>query len=930
MRHLILALLTVAAIGTAGHAASRYQFRDTTLTCEERVNDLLKRLTVDEKIGLLRATSPAIPRLGISGYNHGNEALHGVVRPGKFTVFPQAIGLAATWNPSLIHRVATAISDEARGRWNELGQGTLLDASHSGLLTFWSPTINMARDPRWGRTPETYGEDPFLTGEIAVAFVRGLQGDHPRYIKCVSTPKHFAVNNEEHNRGWNIVTVPERDLRNYYFPAFEKCIRKGNAQSIMSAYNGVNGYPCSINKWLLTDVLRGDWKFDGYVVSDCGAPDYVVSLHHYTNSYTEAASLCLKAGLDLECGDNVYIGPLKDAYNSGMVTMAEIDSAAYRVLRGRLRLGLFDNPDDNPYNSIPSSVVGCPEHQQLAAEAARQSLVLLKNSDSMLPLDIDAIKSIGVVGINAAKYEFGDYSGTPLNTPMSVLDGLRELAGDRVEVNYAPWNSATSSYTLLGPTAMPDGVKVEYFSNADLSGTPVTVQDSYIYYDPKNQPPNPNVPAWPMSIRWTAEVVAPSTGRAQFAVTSDDGCRLYFDNRLIVDHWEIRAEATNYATVRIEKGKRYKVVLEYFDNGGEAIAKLAWRTPVVEGARPIDKYGDAAHVLETSDVAVAVMGIDRTIEREGQDRETLDLPADQTEFIKEALKINPNLVVVLVAGSSLSINEIDESAPAILYAWYPGEQGGRAVAEALFGDYNPGGRLPLTFYSGMADLPAFDDYDITHGRTYQYFTGKPLYPFGYGLSYTTFSYSDMRAEVVGDSVAVTVTLTNTGDRDGDEVAQLYVSTSSGSPLAPIKQLKGFSRVNIPAGESCDVVMTVGIDDLKLWDEDAWGFVLPEGDYLFQAGASSADLRLQKIVRLPASSGVENIEIKSGADVIPVKNGVEIVADGLCSVTVHDLAGITAGSARFPAGRGHISLAPGFYLVTATTAAGTSTTKVLVP
>ena len=434
IRKCIGAIALLLQISSFAVAQVNYPFRDTTLSHHERIKDLLSRLNVSEKISLLRATSPAIPRLGIDKYYHGNEALHGVVRPGKFTVFPQAIGLASMWNPDFLQEVSTAISDEARGRWNELNQGKDQTAGASDLLTFWSPTINMARDPRWGRTPETYGEDPFLTGTLGTAFVRGLQGNDPKYIKVVSTPKHFAANNEEHNRASGNAVISERDLREYYFPAFEKCIKEGQAQSVMSAYNAVNGIPCTLNKWLLTDVLRDDWGFDGYVVSDCSAPEYIVSQHHYVDTYEEAASLCIKAGLDLECGDNVYITPLLNAYNRGMVTMSEIDSAAYRVLRGRMRLGLFDDPNENPYNKISPSIVGCEKHRELALEAARQSLVLLKNDKDMLPIQTDNIKSIAVVGINAANCEFGDYSGTPVNTPISVLEGIKARIGDQVEV----------------------------------------------------------------------------------------------------------------------------------------------------------------------------------------------------------------------------------------------------------------------------------------------------------------------------------------------------------------------------------------------------------------------------------------------------------------------------------------------------------------
>ena len=424
-------------------------FRDESAPIKDRVEDLLSRMTVDEKIDLLRATSPANERLGIEKYYQGNEALHGVVRPGRFTVFPQAIGLAASWDPELLHEVATAISDEARARWNELDQGRLQTNQFSDLLTFWSPTINMARDPRWGRTPETYGEDPFLTGEMGTAFVRGLQGDDPRYLKVVSTPKHFAVNNEEHNRFECDVEVSEKQLREYYLPGYEALVKRGHAASIMAAYNSINGIPCSSNPWLLTKVLREDWGFDGYVVSDCGGPSTLVEDHFYVKLRETAAALCLLSGLDLECGDNYFIEPLRKAYELGMVRDEDIDRAARRVLTARMRLGIFDSGKDNPYTKISPDVIGSKEHTDLALQMAREAIVLLKNDKNTLPLKKGKIRSLAVVGINAGQCEFGDYSGVPASAPVSILDGIKAMAGKDIKVSYAPWKTASDRMESL-------------------------------------------------------------------------------------------------------------------------------------------------------------------------------------------------------------------------------------------------------------------------------------------------------------------------------------------------------------------------------------------------------------------------------------------------------------------------------------------------
>ena len=685
--------------------AQTLPYLDESRSIEERVEDLLSRLTVDEKIDLMRATSPANERLGFPKYYHGNEALHGVVRPGKFTVFPQAIGLASTWNPTLLNTISTAISDEARARWNELERGKKQTNQFSDLLTFWSPTVNMARDPRWGRTPETYGEDPFLTGEMGAAFVKGLQGDHPRYLKVVSTPKHFTANNEEHNRFECDAKISERWLREYYLPAFEACIRRGHTESIMSAYNAINGIPCTANPWLLNKVLRDEWGFKGYVVSDCGAVGNVWEDHHFTKRTETAAALCLKAGLDLECGDNFYIEPLHEAYKMGMVDDSDIDRAARRILTARMKLGFFDTSGNNPYDKISPSVIGSEKHRQLALEAAREAIVLLKNVNRTLPLNKSKLKSIAVVGLNAATCEFGDYSGQPMTEPVSILQGIKDYVGDKVNVRYAPWESAGDSI------------------------------------------------------------------------------------------------------------------------GGNITA-------------------EAKEAARNSDVVIAVMGINRSIEREGKDRSDINLPADQKEFIKEMYKINKNVVLVVVAGSSLDLRWENENIPAIVNAWYPGQEGGTAVAEVLFGKYNPAGRLPLTYYNSVEDLPAFDDYDLSN-RTYKYFKGGVLYPFGYGLSYSQFKYTNLSIDEKENTIDVEFDVKNIGRYDGDEVAQVYVQLSEYEGVVPEKELRGFKRVHLKKGEKQRVTVSLRREDLRYWSESKSKFIYPAGIPKVMVGASSADIRLTK-------------------------------------------------------------------------------------
>lgn len=829
------------------HAQELYKNENAPV--HERVMDLISRLTVEEKISLLRATSPGIPRLGIDKYYHGNEALHGVVRPGRFTVFPQAIGLAATWNPELQKRVATVISDEARARWNELDQGREQKEQFSDVLTFWSPTVNMARDPRWGRTPETYGEDPFLSGIMGTAFVNGLQGDDPHYLKIVSTPKHFAANNEEHNRFVCNPQISEKQLREYYFPAFEMCVKEGKAASIMSAYNALNDVPCTLNPWLLQKVLRQDWGFQGYVVSDCGGPALLVNAHKYVKTKEAAATLSIKAGLDLECGDDVYDGPLLNAYKQYMVSDADIDSAAYHVLTARMKLGLFDSGERNPYTKISPSVIGSKEHQQIALDAARQCIVLLKNQKNRLPLNADKLKSIAVVGINAGKCEFGDYSGAPVVEPVSILQGIRNRVGDRVKVVYAPWKSAADGLELIQGENFPEGLQAEYFDNTRLEGTPRVRKESWINFEPANQAPDPFLPKSPLSVRWTGKLKPTVSGRYTFSFTSDDGCRLSIDNQMLIDAWQAHAVSTDSASIYLEAGKEYQLKAEYYDNRDYAIAKLQWKVPQIGKATRLDLYGEAGKAVRECETVVAVMGINKSIEREGQDRYDIQLPADQREFLQEIYKVNPNIIVVLVAGSSLAVNWMDEHVPAIVNAWYPGEQGGTAVAEVLFGDYNPAGRLPLTYYKSLDELPPFDDYDITKGRTYKYFKGDVLYPFGYGLSYSSFKYSDLQVKNGAGEVTVSFLLKNTGKRNGDKVAQVYVRIPETGGIVPLKELKGFRRVPLKSGESRRVEIKLSKEQLRYWDVEKGQFVVPKGAFDIMVGASSKDIRLQTVIDL---------------------------------------------------------------------------------
>lgn len=828
-------------------------YLDTSLPIHDRVLDLISKLTLDEEMSLLIATSPGIPRLNIDKYYHGNEALHGIIRPGKHTVFPQAIGLASMWDPALLHDIASAAGDEARAQWNSLDFGKKQTRQFSDLLTFWSPTVNMARDPRWGRNPETYGEDPFLSGVLGENFVKGLQGDDPRYIKCVSTPKHFAGNNEENIRFSCLADFSEKQLREYYFPAFERCVKKGHARAIMAAYNAINDVPCHANPWLLKTVLRDDWGFDGYVVTDCGGLTNLVTAHKYVKNYFTAAALGIKSGIDLECGDDVYMEPLREAYDRKMVSKAEIDTAAYHVLRARMELGMFDPVEMNPYSKLPESLIGCEKHTQLALQAAREALVLMKNDNKMLPLNLKKTKRIGVLGINTENCQFGDYSGVPVITPVSILEGIRTRVGNDAEVILAPWVSIPSDYAALSADNFEGGITETYYvekEGTDEWEAKGSRSVESIFYEPANQAPNASAPSsYPYNVVWTGKLKAPETGDYVFKSMGNDDIYIYIDGEKKL--YEPYGVWQDSCTVHLEKGRVYDFRAEFLCVSNSGHCHIYWHSPNTRKQTGIERFGKAAEVLRDCDVAVIVLGTNLSIEREGLDRETIELPKDQQEFIREAYKINPNIVLVLSAGSSLAINWESEHIPAILNAWYDGQATGTAVAEALFGDYNPGGRLPLTYYRSMEDLPDMHDYDITKGRTYQYFRGEPLYPFGYGLSYTEFKYSDCEVTADSDSIHVSFNLKNTGRRKGDEVAQLYVTYLDGASDSsyPIKQLKGFARVSLQKGEKRRVTISVPREEIRFWDEKEGRFVTPSGQYRLQVGPSSASVAYSSVIVL---------------------------------------------------------------------------------
>ena len=525
-----------------------------------------------------------------------------------------------------------------------------------------------------------------------------------------------------------------------------------------------------------------------------------------------------------------------------MVTDEDIDRAAGRILTARMRLGLFDSGENNPYTKISPDVIGSEKHRALALQMARESIVLLKNGNGLLPLKKGKVKSIAVVGINAGSCEFGDYSGMPVHDPVSILEGIRTAAGKDIKVNYAPWKSAVDGMETIAPEYFPGGLKAEYYAGEGLQGNPVTRTEEWINFEPQNQAPDPFLPEMPISVRWSGNLCPNVSGEYEISFTSDDGCRLWIDDQLVIDAWRGHTVRADSFKATLEAGRNYKIVAEYWNNRDYSIARLSWRPPVNAKQDRIAFYGKAGELAAKSDVVVAVMGINKTIEREGKDRDFITLPEDQQEFLRELYRVNKNIVLVLVAGSPMSILWEDKNIPAIINAWYPGESGGTAVADVLFGKYNPAGRMPVTTHNRIEDLPAFDDYDITK-RTYKYYEGDVLYPFGHGLSYTSFKYSDLKVKDAGQTVDVTFTLKNVGRYDGDEVSQVYVRLPEYEGTAPIKELRGFKRVHLKKGESSTVTIPLRREDLRYWSESQKKFIIPEGLPEVMVGASSADIRL---------------------------------------------------------------------------------------
>lgn len=853
--HRVLSLAVVGMVWTA--SAQQPSYLDPSLPPGQRAADLVHRMTLEEKAGQLVNQARAIPRLKVPAYDWWSEALHGVMRDGT-TEFPEPIGLAATFDSGAIHQMAIVVGTEGRIKH---AQALKANGGSSNIfqgLDFWAPNINIFRDPRWGRGQETYGEDPYLTARMGVAFVTGMQGDNPKYYRVISTPKHYAVHSgPEPTRHSADVTVSKHDELDTYLPAFRATVTEAQAGSVMCAYNRINGEPACADEFLLQDQLRGKWDFKGYVVSDCGAVIDIYHGHHYRPTQAQASAISLQRGMDNECvdfafkvNDNHDYKPYLDAVKEGYLKESDIDTALIRLFTARMKLGMFDPPDMVPYNHIDESRLNSPEHRHLARKIAGESMVLLKN-DGTLPLKTSGIR-IAVIGPLASqtKVLLGNYNGIPTHT-VSILEGLRkEFAGARIQ--YAAGTQFLSHEADPVPAsaltaAGKPGIQVSY-SRLDMTNlnNPAAMkplaQDTQATLDASAlRLPAEVANVRPLAIHWEGELTAPETGDYNLGLKASGFFRIRLAGKNVTSSYGGDPNEAKLGRVHLEAGQRAALRVEYTPpEDGKPNARLVWSKV------DLNPQPEAIAAARDADVVIAVLGISSELEGEemqvsepgfqGGDRTSLDLPKPEEDLLAALAATGKPVVLVLTNGSALGVNWAQEHANAILEAWYPGEEGGAAVAETLSGRNNPAGRLPVTFYKDVSQLPPFESYAMK-GRTYRYFEGTPLYPFGYGLSYTTFAYNGLTVPVepvpAGSPVRAEVTVTNTGKVSGDEVVQLYLNFP-GVPGAPLKALRGFRRVHLDPGASEKVPFELQPRDLSMVTE-AGEVVVPEGEFRLSIG-----------------------------------------------------------------------------------------------
>ena len=874
----LAAFFAFIACAALAQDTSNLPYMNPKLSPEERAADLVHRMTLHEKASQLVNDAQAIPRLNVPAYNWWSEALHGVIDQGV-TEFPEPIGLAATFDAPGVHAMAIDIGVEGR-----IKHVQDVKAGHDGImggLDFWAPNLNIFRDPRWGRGQETYGEDPFLTSRMAVAFVTGMQGDDPNHFRVISTPKHYDVHSgPEPTRHFADVDVSRHDQLDTYEPAFRAAITEGKADSVMCAYNAINGQPACANQFLLQDQLRDKWNFQGYVVSDCGAVQDIFSGHKYRPTQAQASAISLIRGMDNECisggptsKDDSEYKPYIDAVQQGYLPESAVDTALVRLFTARIKLGMFDPPELDPFSKIDPKELDSPEHRALARKMANESMVLLKN-DGILPLK-SGVAKIAVVGplADQTRVLLGNYAGTPTHS-VSVLDGLH-AEFPNAKITFVPG----TQFLRADGTSVPDSILTTSDGKPGLKAEYRELQGF--------RPPDPNQPALATEVEpninldgsklpaevagkkslvvtWTGFLTAPDSGDYLIGVRGQGFARVNVNEKQLAVVYSGGEVEARMGRVHLEKGAKAALNVQYASISGQPHVQLIW-------AKSTDATSpEAVTAAKNADVVIAVVGITSELEGEempvnepgflGGDRTSLDLPAPEENLVEAVAATGKPLVVVLMNGSALSVNWINQHANAVLDAWYSGEEGGAAVAETLSGKNDPAGRLPVTFYTGTDQLPNFENYSM-EGRTYRYFKGDPLYPFGYGLSYTSFSYSNLTLPDApinaGDPLHASATVTNSGKTAGDEVVQLYLKFPDVAG-APLRALRGFQRVHLEPGASQTVEFQLKPRDLSMVT-DGGDIIVAHGDYTVSIGGG------QPGTKAPSVSG--NFKV-SGQIILP--------------------------------------------------------------
>lgn len=834
MKKLAAIFLLLGATQLQAQDYKTYPMWDYNQPTTIRVRDLISRLSLEEKVAQMLNAAPAVERLGIPAYDWWNEILHGVARtPFKVTVFPQAIGMAATWDTASLYTMAQYSATEGRAINNIAIKNNRTRERYLGL-TYWTPNINIFRDPRWGRGQETYGEDPFLTAMLGSSFVHGLQGNDPKYLQAAACAKHYAVHSgPEPTRHTFNADVSAYDLWDTYLPAFRELVTKAKVAGVMCAYNAFQTQPCCASDLLMNDILRNQWQFNGYVTSDCWAIDDFFRYHKTHKDATSAAADAVLHGTDVECGVSVY-KTLVDAVKQNIITEKQLDISLERLFTIRYRLGQFDPASMVPYSQIGESELESETHKAHSLKMAQQSIVLLKNQNNTLPLK-KSVKKIALIGPNADNpiSVLGNYNGTPSEI-ITVLKGLQRKLGNGVEIIYEKavnftddslliFEDLSSLYSADGKS----GVKAAYWNNEKMEGNPdVTITEKDIdHYWPEGQSPAKGINTIHFSARYTTTYTARETETLQFEASGDDGYRIYINDELRLDAWERNRWGAKKISVQTEKGKQYNIRVEMFQGEGNASIQFrAGKTGKTNIAALKERIKDADVILFAGGISPQLEGEEMQVNYpgfNGGDRTSIMLPAIQTKYLQELQSIGKPVVFIMLTGSAVAIPWEDQNIPAILNAWYGGQHAGTAIADVLFGDYNPAGRLPVTFYASDKDLPDFNSYDMK-GRTYRYFTGKPLYPFGYGLSYSSFNYDGFTLPAThtkGKSLKVQVRVTNTGSREGEEVVQLYVTHTGKTETAPLRALKGFQRIKLKAGASATVQFTLSPNMLSVVNKD---------------------------------------------------------------------------------------------------------------